>query len=46
LIPLKTNEGIARGHFEQLERTGVMVQAKMIEELIKEKEKLAKSALQ
>jgi hypothetical protein len=29
-----------------MERTGVMVQAKMIEELIKEKEKLAKSALQ
>jgi hypothetical protein len=29
-----------------LERTGVIVQAKMIEELIKEKEKIARGALQ
>ena len=46
LLPLKTNEGIARGHFDQMERTGVMVQAKMIEELIKERENIAKSAVQ
>jgi hypothetical protein len=36
----KSADTSSRSHFEQLERNGVVVQAKMIEELLKEKEKL------
>lgn len=39
----KSADTSSRSHFEQLERNGVVVQAKMIEELLKEKEKLSVS---